>query len=464
MSSSAVLSGNHAIGERRHSSAPPPKNRLLPPSDPPPAPPKNESRAPRKESAGPGNGVTALLRSSKAGPVDSVLAAVVIALVGFGVVMVYSASAIEATVKYHDAQFFLKRQGVYALVALFTMWLVSRFDYRKLKPFTYPVLVAVTLMLGLTILGLGHKAGNAYRWIAIGPVHIQPAETAKLGIVLWLAYSLSKKADTIKSFSVGFLPHLIVVGFLIMLLLKQPDFGSAVVLLFLTFTLLFVAGARLPYIAAFTALLGMGAAALVAFSDYRYRRYLAFIDMDNHRQDLAYQPFQSVMSFGSGGWTGLGLGKGLQVLYLPEAHTDFISAIIGEELGFLGILGLVTAYLVIVSRGVKIALEAHDDYGSFLAFGIATLFGVQALVNLAVAMAILPTKGLTLPFMSYGGSSLLVNAAGAGVLLSVSRPRTNEVPKDKPAPVRTSEGAPSASALIATEAQDGAAAAEGASA
>ena len=395
-----------------------------------------------------------LLRSSKAGPVDSVLAAVIIALVGFGVVMVYSASAIEATVRHHDAQFFLKRQGIYAVIALFMMWVVSRFDYRKIKPFTYPILVTVTLMLGFTILGLGHRAGNAYRWIALGPIHIQPAEMAKLGIVLWLAYSLSKKADAIKSFSVGFLPHLIVVGVLILLCLKQPDFGSAVVLLFLTFTLLFVAGARLPYIAAFTALLGMGAVGLVLFSDYRYRRYLAFIDMDNHRQDLAYQPFQSVMSFGSGGISGLGLGKGLQVLYLPEAHTDFISAIIGEELGFLGILGLVAGYLIIVSRGVKIALEAHDDYGSFLAFGIATLFGVQALVNLAVAMAILPTKGLTLPFMSYGGSSLLVNAIGAGILLSVSRPRTNEVRGEKPAAMRSSEGAPSASAVVATEAQD----------
>ena len=203
-------------------------------------------------------------------------------------------------------------------------------------------------------------------------------------------------------------------------------------------------------------LLGLGAVALVLFSDYRYKRYLAFIDMDNHRQDLAYQPFQSVMSFGSGNWTGLGLGKGLQVLYLPEAHTDFISAIIGEELGFLGILALCGAYLLIVSRGVKIALEAADDYGSFLAFGIATLFGVQVLVNLAVAMAILPTKGLTLPFMSYGGSSLLVNAAGVGVMLSVSRPRKNEVSSAIKAQSKTSDGAPSASAVVATAADEGA--------
>ncbi|WP_437821629.1 putative lipid II flippase FtsW [Sorangium sp. So ce1078] len=395
-------------------------------------------------------------RSSPSGPVDALLAAVVTALIGFGVVMVYSASAVEATVRYKDAQFFLKRQAVYAVLSIATMWITSRIDHRRLKVLTYPVLIAVTGMLVACVAGLGHKAGNAYRWIALGPVHVQPAEMAKLGIVLWLAYSLSKKADRIKSFSVGFLPHLIVVGLLMLLCLKQPDFGSAVVLLFLTFTLLFVAGARVPYIAAFSMLLALAGAALVRFSGYRYARYLAWIDMDNNRADLAYQPFQSVMSFGSGGVFGLGLGRGLQVLYLPEAHTDFVSAIVGEELGFVGIVGLCAAYLVIVSRGVKIALEADDDYGSFMAFGIATLFGVQAMTNLAVAMAILPTKGLTLPFLSYGGSSLLVNAAAAGILLSISRSRT-PVASEKSGAAGASPvpNAPSASAVVVASAEEG---------
>jgi len=395
---------------------------------------------------------SALLRSSPSGPVDSVLAALVIALIGFGVVMVYSASAIEATVRHHDAQFFLKRQAAYAFAAVVGMWLTSRLDYRRLKALTYPILFVVTAMLVLVVAGFGHRAGNAFRWIAIGPIHIQPAETAKLGIVLWLAYSLSKKADKIRSFTVGFLPHLIVVGVLALLCLKQPDFGSAVVLTFLTFTLLFVAGARVPYIASFTMFLGIAAVALVRLSDYRFKRYLAWMDMENNRNDLAYQPFQSVMSFGSGGFSGLGLGRGLQVLYLPEAHTDFVSAIIGEELGFLGILALCAAYLVIVSRGVKIALEAADDYGSFMAFGISTMFGVQALTNLAVAMAIFPTKGLTLPFLSYGGSSLLVNAVAVGILLSISRPRTALPERAGKVP---SGALPSASALVATAAGEG---------
>lgn len=440
--------------ESRRPSDPPSQARNQRRSDRPPAEPKNTPVAATASGRAATSAAASLLRSSPSGPVDSVLAALVIALIGFGVVMVYSASAIEATVRHHDAQFFLKRQAAYALGAIFVMWLTSRIDYRKLKPLTYPILGAVTIMLVLVVAGFGHRAGNAFRWIAIGPVHIQPAETAKLGIVIWLAYSLSKKADKIKSFSVGFLPHLIVVGVLAVLCLRQPDFGSAVVLTFLTFTLLFVAGARVGYIASLTMLLSLGAVALVRFSEYRFKRYLAWMDMENNRNDLAYQPFQSVMSFGSGGISGLGLGRGLQVLYLPEAHTDFVSAIIGEELGFLGILALCAVYLMIVSRGVKIALEAADDYGSFLAFGIATMFGVQALTNLAVAMAIFPTKGLTLPFLSYGGSSLLVNAAAVGILLSISRPRTALPEKAENVKKGT---APSASALVATAASEGSA-------
>lgn len=416
-------------------------------------PAKSEAPAEKKPLAP----ISELLHSSPDGPVDSLLAATVIALIGFGVVMVYSASAVEATTRYKDPEFFLKRQAIWGALALFGMWVASRIDYRRLKALTYPILLSVMGMLTLTVVGFGHRAGNADRWLNLGPIHIQPAELAKLAIVLWLAYSLSKKADQIKSFAVGFLPHLFVCGVLMLLCLKQPDFGSAVVLLFLTFTMLFVAGAKVPYIAAFTMLLGLGAAAAIRFTSYRYARYVAWIDMDAHRDGLAYQPFQSVMSFGSGGTWGQGLGRGLQVLYLPEAHTDFVSAIIGEELGFVGIACLAAAYLVVVARGVKVALDAADDYGSFLAFGISTLFGVQALTNLAVAMAILPTKGLTLPFISYGGSSLLVNAAAIGVLLGISRPRRRIAPNKKKEPQKPLEPLPSATAVVLTNAEQGAA-------
>ncbi len=375
------------------------------------------------------------------GPVDPVLAAVVIALIGFGVVMVYSASAVQATVQHHDPQFYLRKQVAYAGAALVLLFGSSRLDYHRLYKLTYPLLLGTGLLLLACVVGFGHAGGGATRWLSIGPVHVQPAEMAKLALVLWLAYSLAKKAEQVKTFTVGFLPHLLVAGLFMLLCMKQPDFGSAIVLLFLTFTLLFVAGAKLGYILGASILGGVFGAAAIRFREYRYERYLAWLNMDQHKQDLAYQPFQSVMSFGSGGPWGVGLGRGLQTLYLPEAHTDFVAAIVGEELGFVGILVLCGVYLTLVVRGVRAALRAPDDYGSYMAFGIATMFGVQALVNLAVALAILPTKGLTLPFVSFGGSSLLVNAAAAGILLNISR--------QGPRPRRAGEGAtPQAQASV----------------
>ena len=359
--------------------------------------------------------------SRERGAMDVALCAVVIALLGFGVVMVYSASVIEATVVFRDPQYFLKRQAVYAAVAFAVMLVMSQIDYHLWRRFTYPILGVVTALMIMSVVGFGHTGGGAARWLAIGPIHIQPSEAAKLALVLWLAYSLEKKRDKVKSFSIGMLPHLIMAGFLMLLCLKQPDFGGASVLLFLTFTLLFVAGARLGYLLGAGMLGALFAVWAVRFTAYRWERMLAWFNMAEHRQDLAYQPFQAVMSFGSGETAGMGVGKGLQVLYLPEAHTDFIAAIIGEELGFLGILGLCTIFLVIVARGVKIALSAEDEYGQYIAFGISVLFGAQALINIAVAMSMLPTKGLTLPFVSYGGSSLLVCAAAMGILLSISR-------------------------------------------
>lgn len=373
-------------------------------------------------------------RVGAAGAVDPVLAAAVIALVGFGVVMVYSASAVQATLQYHDPQFFLKRQTAYAALGLGAMWAASRVDYRRLYKLTYPVLALVGLLLLLCVVGFGHSGGGAARWLSLGPVHVQPAEMAKVALVIWLAYSLAKKAERVKTFAVGFLPHLIVAGVFMLLCLKQPDFGSAVVLLLLTFTMLFVAGAKIGYILGASILGGVLGAAAIRFREYRYERYLAWLHMDQHRQDLAYQPFQSVMSFGSGGWAGLGLGHGLQTLYLPEAHTDFVAAIVGEELGFIGVAALCAAYLLLVARGVRVALRAPDDFGAFIAFGLSTMFGAQALVNLAVALAILPTKGLTLPFVSFGGSSLLMNAVAAGILLNISRHETPSPPRVSGAP------------------------------
>ncbi len=396
-------------------------------------------------------GARRLITESGEGPVDTVLAAAVVALIGFGLVMVYSASAFEATVRFGDAQHYLRRQASYGVLGLVVMWLASRFDYRRLRALTYPLLLVTVGMLVATIAGLGHRAGNAYRWLTVGPVHVQPSEVAKVVLVMWLAYSLSKKGDGVRKFWAGFVPHFLVVGVLMALCLKQPDFGSAVVLLALTMFMLFVAGARVAHLFTTSTIFITAGVALIRLSAYRYGRILAWFNMDQHRQGLAYQPFQSVMSFGSGGTTGLGLGKGLQVLYLPDAHTDFIAAIIGEELGFIGIASLCALYAVIISRGVKTAFDAVDDYGSYIAFGLSALLSIQVLLNLAVATAILPTKGLTLPFVSYGGSSLMVSAGSIGILLSISRRRrAPAVAREEP----PEEPLPSATAVVATAAEE----------
>ena len=350
------------------------------------------------------------------------LLGVTMLLVAFGIVMVYSASAVFAEHLHHNGQFFLVRQTAYAVIGFAAMGAFARMDHTKLRALTYPMLGVTVLLLCLVVVGFGHAGGGAARWIRIGPVNLQPAEIAKLSLIVWLSHSLAKKNEKIKTFSVGFLPHLLVAGVLMLLCLKQPDFGSAVVLLLLTFTLLFVAGARTGYIlGTFIAALPV-AVYLVMGTAYRRRRWDAFLDPQQYRGTIAYQLWQSTISFGAGGLAGVGLGDSRQKLFfLPEAHTDFISAILGEELGFLGIAGLVLAYGVLVWRGVRIALRAGDDHGTYLAFGVTTLLTLQALINLGVAMGVLPTKGLTLPFISYGGSSLVMDLAAVGILLSVSR-------------------------------------------
>lgn len=356
------------------------------------------------------------------GPIDHALLAVTMLLVAFGVVMVYSASAVYAGHTHHDAQYYLVRQSLYALVGFTAMTALARTDYRILRKLTYPALGVTVLLLFSVVAGLGHSAGGAARWIRVGPIRIQPAEIAKVTLVVWLAHSLSKKNEKIRTFSIGFLPHLLMAGVLMLLCLKQPDMGSAVVLLLLTFILLFVAGARTGYILGAVLLALPVAWYLVAGTEYRMRRWEAFTDPWRHRHGSAYQLVESMLSFGNGGFGGVGLGDSRQkLLFLPEAHTDFIGAIVGEELGFLGMCGLIAAYGFLIWRGVRIAIRAADDHGTYLAFGLTSLFSLQALINLGVAMGVLPTKGLTLPFISFGGSSLVVDLAAIGVLLSVSR-------------------------------------------
>ncbi|MBW2276782.1 MAG: putative lipid II flippase FtsW [Deltaproteobacteria bacterium] len=371
--------------------------------------------------------------------IDRPLFIAVLLLVAFGLVMVYSASAVMAAQRLHQPAYFLIRQVIYASAGIIVMLVVSRIDYHFYRKVVYP-------FLGLAVLGLlachtplGMTINGAARWLDVGPITVQPSEFVKVALVMWLSYSLAKKSLKIKSFSIGFLPHLIVPGVVILLCLLQPDFGTSVVIAVLTFTLLFVAGAKLGYMMAAGIVAAPIAYALVAGSEYRLKRLLTFLDPLASRFGDGYQLSQSMFGFGAGGVTGVGLGDGLQkFLFLPEAHNDFIASIIAEELGMVGIWGLIILFAIVVARGVRIGIRAKDEFGTYLAMGLTILLGVQVLFNLGVAMGLLPTKGLNLPFVSFGGSALVVSLFAVGVLLNVSREK--DAPADQLETDRASQG------------------------
>ncbi|MHA7633096.1 putative lipid II flippase FtsW [Corallococcus sp. M7] len=362
--------------------------------------------------------------SPPAAPVrfDPILLCAVLALVALGLVMTYSASAVLAQDKLGDSLYFLKRQLSAAGLGLVAMAVAMKLGWRKLARLAYPLLlVAIVLLIAVAIPGIGTTAGGARRWIRLPGFSLQPAEIAKFAWLVYLSYSLAKKREKVATFSIGFLPHLALCGILVLLCMLQPDFGSSVLLVFMLFVLLFAAGTKLSYLVGSVLLALPLAFVAIATSPYRMKRILAFLDPWAHRHDVGYQVAESLMSIGSGGITGLGLGDGRQKLFfLPEAHTDFIFSILGEELGLIGVGLLVLLYAIVLWRGIRAALAAGETFGTYLGLGISSIIAFQATVNMCVAMGLLPTKGLTLPFVSYGGTSLVVLMGSAGVLLSLS--------------------------------------------
>ncbi len=353
---------------------------------------------------------------------DAPLLFCTILLVGIGVTMTYSASAVLAREHFGDSYFFLKRTLLFALLGFSGMAAASRLAYSRYRKLVYPILaVALLLVVAVMIPGIGRTISGATRWIRFGPVAFQPSELAKVAMIIFLAYSLEKKADRIRSFTVGFLPHIIFMAAVAGAILVQRDFGAAATIAALTWFMMFVAGVRLPY------LFGMFAAALplaimlVAGSSYRRRRILAFLNPWSDQYGSGFQMIQSFVAFNEGGWFGRGLGQGQQKLfYLPEAHTDFIFSVIGEELGLIGIMFVIALFAFFCYRGLRIALAAPDLFGRYLAVGCTLLIGLEAVLNMGVVMGLLPTKGLALPFISYGGSSLVISLVAVGILLNVS--------------------------------------------
>ncbi|HYS07293.1 MAG TPA: putative lipid II flippase FtsW [Myxococcales bacterium] len=353
---------------------------------------------------------------------DPVLLGAVLALVTFGVVMVYSASAVYAGARLGDAMWFFKRQAIGACLGLAVLLAVMKLGYRRLEPLAVPLLlVSVGLLLLMHLPGLGHSAGGARRWIRVAGLTFQPSELAKIALVLWLARSLAKKQERIRMFSVGFLPHVIMLALLGALLMLEPDFGTTVVLAVVTLALLFVAGAPLAYLLAVAGAAAPIAGILIWKSPYRIQRVLTFLDPWKDPRGHGYQTVESLLGFGAGGSFGVGLGESHQKLFfLPAAHTDFILSIVGEEFGFAGVSAVLLLFAVIVWRGIKAAHASPDAFGCWVALGLTLLLSVEALVNAGMALALLPTKGMALPFLSYGMSSVIASCFAAGVVLSVS--------------------------------------------
>lgn len=348
------------------------------------------------------------------------LFATVLMLTALGVVMVYSSSAIFAQLRFGDSRHFLVRNLLWVTLGLTAMAVTMRLDYRAYRKFAYPLLGGACFLL-LAVLFVGARRNGAQRWFSAFGLSFQPAELAKLALVIYLAHSLAKKADKVKHFAVGFLPHLVVCGVFMLLLLKQPDLGTAVIIGGVTLILLFVAGANLSYL-----LLALLSALPVLYhkivdTPWRLRRILAYLDPWQFRGNYGYQMAASLIAVGSGGFFGQGLGDSKQKLFLPEAYTDYILAIIGEELGFCGLLLVLGLFSLFLFAGYRTAWRARDAFGYYLACGITTMLALQAVVNAGVVLGVLPTKGLPLPFVSFGGSTLVIDLAAAGIVLNVSR-------------------------------------------
>lgn len=346
-----------------------------------------------------------------------------VTLLGFGIIMVFSASSVAATTEFGDSFHYLKKQAVATVIGLVGMWLFMHIDYHRLKKWAPVALVTAVALLGLVLVkNIGVEGGGATRWLELGPFNLQPSEVAKVSIVLFLASILSGRQNKITDFWRGLLPLVTILGALFLLILRQPDLGTAMILTATAAVMLYAAGAKTAHLVSLAILVAPGLWWVIMGEDYRRRRFLAFLNPEADPQDTGFHIIQSLYALGSGGLLGTGLGQSRQKFFwLPERHTDFIFAIIGEELGLLGTLFVLALFMLLAWRGCRAAMLAPDRFGTLLGIGIVAMVSIQALVNIGVVTGSLPITGIPLPFISYGGSSLVFSLAAIGVLLNISR-------------------------------------------
>ena len=363
-----------------------------------------------------------------------VLVIVIVALVAISVVMVYSTSAIYAAEKYQDEHYFLKKNLMWLGISLIPFFLCSYCNYRIFKHLSLVLIGGTVGLLLLTMFGpFSHSAGGATRWLRIGPIGFQPSECAKLAIIVYLADVLSRKQDTIKFFFKSLLFPSLLICVILFLILQQPDLGTTALLACITLILFLVAGIKMTYFFLSVAGGALGLFFLILKFPYRMQRVIAFIDPFKDPQGSGFQIIQSFIALGSGGVHGVGLGMGKQKLfYLPEAHTDFIFAIIGEELGLIGTLTITALFFAFFLCGLSIAFRCRDTFGKLLATGIVMTISLQAIINICVVTGMMPTKGISLPFLSFGGTNLLINCIAFGILINIALRGNDKIVEPKP--------------------------------
>lgn len=362
------------------------------------------------------------------------LLVVTLLLVAAGVVMIYSASAIFAYQDHQDSLYFLKRQLLFVVIGMAAMVTMSLVDPLWLKKNSLLLVVAgAATLLVVFVPFLGHSGGGASRWIRLGPFHLQPAEFIKIILTVYLADYLSRRYKEIQKGGWRiFLPPLFIFGILSSLVIVQPDLGSVIIFFLLTAALFFVAGIQFRYILGLVLVALPAVVFLIIFFPYRMARITAFLNPWQDPRGGGFQIIQSFISFGTGGWHGVGLGGSTQKLfYLPQSFTDFIFAIIGEELGLVGALTVLALFIIFCVLGFKITAKSKDLFLNFLGRGLTLMITLQAFINIMVATGVVPTKGLPLPFISYGGSSLIMNMMAVGIILSIDRKLNRDVRKKR---------------------------------
>ncbi|MDD5059755.1 MAG: putative lipid II flippase FtsW, partial [Candidatus Omnitrophica bacterium] len=340
-----------------------------------------------------------------------------------GIIMIYSSSSIYAWEKYGDGFYFLKRHLAFLFIGLLFTFFALVVDYRVLRKYSRVMLWVALVLLALVLIpGLGREVSGARRWFRYKFISFQPSEFANLAVIIYISDFICRKADKIKMLLHGFIPPICVLGITVLLILLQPDLGTVIALSSVVLLMLYIAGVRGRYILTLI-LCSLPALYLLIFSvPYRRARVLAFLNPWLDPKGSGFQIIQSQVAIGSGGFFGRGLGHSQQKLfYLPAAHTDFIFSIIGEELGLLGTLGIIVLFMMFIKQGLKVIKNAQDKFGYFLALGLILMISLKAIINIGVSCGVFPTKGLPLPFISYGGSSLIFDMVSLGILINIAR-------------------------------------------